>query len=196
MTIQNLSMSYSQVLESVGTKISGWADQLRVSIFVMSVVSFTEYGKALASTASTMPHDLHRNRRAAFSPYFSKANIRRLEPVIMETLDNLLHRLDASAKSGRVMPLSRAYQALTSDVITAYCFGESTGFLMREDYNSPLFEAVIKFFALAWWMTHIAWLGPLVNSVPINVQIMLLPGLESIFRMQRVSTCTSAKNSA
>lgn len=162
----------------------------------MSVVSFTEYGKALVSTASTMPHDLHRNRRAAFNPYFSKANIRRLEPVIMETLDNLLHCLDASAKSGRVMPLSRAYQALTSDVITAYCFGESTGFLMREDYNSPLFEAVIKFFALAWWTTHIAWLGPLVNSVPINVQIMLLPGLESMFRMQRVSICTSAKNSA
>ena len=162
----------------------------------MSVVSFTEYGKASVSTASTISHDLHRNRRAAFNPYFSKANIRRLEPVITETLDNLLQRLDASAKSGRVMALSTAYKALASDVITAYCFGESTGFLMREDYNSPLFEAVIKFFTLAWWMTHIAWLGPLVNSVPIKVQIMLLPGLESIFRMQRVSICTSAKNSA
>ena len=116
--------------------------------------------------------------------------------MITETLDNLLQRLDASAKNGAVVPLSRAFQALTSDVITAYCFGESTGFLMREDYNSPLFESVAKFFALAWWMTHVAWLNPLVNSVPIKVQIMLLPGMESYFRMKQVSICTFAENPA
>lgn len=85
------------------------------------------------------------------------------------------------------MPLSAAYKAVTSDIITGYCFGESTGFLMRDDYNSPFFNAVAENFGLAWWMTHIAWLGPLLNAIPMSVQEMLMPGLKSLFRMQRVS---------
>ena len=85
------------------------------------------------------------------------------------------------------MPLSAAYKAATSDIITGYCFGESTGFLMRDDYNSPFFDAVAENFGLAWWMTHVPWLGPLLNSIPMNVQAMLMPGLDSLFRMQRVS---------
>ena len=140
------------------------------------------------STVGTIPHDHHRSRRAALNPYFSKASIRRLEPVITQTLDNLLHRLDACAKSGEVIPLTAAYKAVTSDIITGYCFGESTGFLMWDDYNSPFFDAVAEYFGLAWLMTHVAWLGPLLNSIPVNVQIRLMPGLESLLRMQRVST--------
>lgn len=92
------------------------------------------------------------------------------------------------------MPLSAAYKAATSDIITGYCFGESTGFLMLGDYNSPFFDAVAENFGLAWWMTHVAWLGPLLNSIPTTVQSMLIPGLESLFRMQRVSFCSPASS--
>ncbi len=91
------------------------------------------------------------------------------------------------------MPLSTAYKAVTSDIITGYCFGGTTGFVMRDDYNSPFFDAVAENFALAWWMTHIAWLGPLLNSIPMTIQSMLMPGLESLFRMQRVSLCDPTK---
>ena len=139
------------------------------------------------SAAGTIPHELHRRRRAAFSSYFSKANIRRLEPVITEALDNLLQRLDASARIGDVMPLTYAYKALTSDVITAYCFGESTGYLTWEDFNSPLFDTVTKFLKLAWWMTHVRWLGPMLNSLPIKAQVMLMPGMKSWYDMLQVS---------
>ena len=117
----------------------------------------------------TISHDHHRVRRAALNPYFSKASIRRLDPVITKILDSLLQRLDACAKSGEIMPPSTAYKAITSDIITGYCFGESTDFVMRDDYNSPFFDAVANNFALAWWMTHITWLGPLLNSITMTV---------------------------
>lgn len=139
------------------------------------------------SAAGTIPHDLHRRRRAAFSSYFSKANIRRLEPVILEALDNLLRRLDASAKTGDVVSLTYAYKALTSDVITAYCFGRSTGYLTWDDFNSPLFDSVSTFLKLVWWMTHVRWLGPLLDSLPIKVQVMLMPGMKSWYDMLEVS---------
>lgn len=79
-----------------------------------------------------------------------------------------------------------AYKATTSDIIMGFCFGESTDFLMRDDYNSPFFDAMAKYFGLCWWMTHVAWMGPLLNSVPTDIQSKLNPGLESLYRMQRV----------
>ena len=151
------------------------------------VLTLLSPGGAPESTAGTIPHDLHRRRRAAFSSYFSKANIRRLEPVITEALDNLLERLDASAKTGDVMPLTYAYKALTSDVITAYCFGESTRYLTWDDFNSPLFDTVSKFLELAWWMTHVRWLGPMLDSLPIKAQVLLMPSMKSWYDMLQVS---------
>ena len=148
------------------------------------------------STISTLPHDLHRTRRAAFSSFFSKASIRRLEPAITETLDNLLQRLDTAAKKGEIMPLSNAYKATTNDIITEYCFGESTGYLLRDDYNKGFFDAMTKSLHIVWWMTHIAWLGPLLDSIPSKMQAMLIPGMEPFFAMQRVSLSIFAPKNA
>ena len=107
--------------------------------------------------------------------------------MIAESRDNLLQRLEAAAKSKEFVPLNTAFKAVTTDIITTYCFGESTGYLMQEDYNSPLFDALFKFFAITWWMTHVAWLGPLLDSIPMKVQVMLMPGMQSYFRMKSVS---------
>lgn len=87
------------------------------------------------------------------------------------------------------MPLGNVYRALSSDVITAYCFGESTMFLMRDDYNAPFFDAVYKFFKLSWWNTHVGWFGPLMKSIPQQAQLMLMPGMKSYLSMQQVSLC-------
>lgn len=137
------------------------------------------------STVSTIPHELHRSRRAAFSPFFSKASIRRLEPAVTETLDNMLQRLETYSKTGEVVPLSTVYRAATNDIITGYCFGESTRFLLKDDYSGPYFNAASQFLRMTPWMTHIAWLSPLLNSIPSKVQAMLLPDLEPFFAMKR-----------
>ena len=129
------------------------------------------------SAVATISHELHRNRRAALNPCFSKASTRRLEPTILDTFNNLLRRLNACAKSGEIMPFSAPYKAATSDIITLYCFGVSTNFLTRQDYNTPFLDAVAESFGLAWWLTHIAWLGPLLYSIPVTVKSMLMPGL-------------------
>ena len=92
------------------------------------------------------------------------------------------------------MPLSTAYKAATSDIITGYCFGESNGFLLLGDYNSPFFDAVAETFGLAHWMTHVAWLGPLLNSIPTTVQSMLIPASKSLFQMQQVSLWSPASS--
>lgn len=53
-------------------------------------------------------------RRSALNPFFSKASIRRLQPVIWTQVDILLERLEEFKKSGRPLRMDLAYFALTN----------------------------------------------------------------------------------
>lgn len=64
-------------------------------------------------------------RRSALSPFFSKASVRRLQPVIWEKVDKLLRRLDEFKNTGQPVRMDIAYAAFTN--------GMDDG----EDKNSP-----------------------------------------------------------
>lgn len=87
------------------------------------------------STAFTADHDLHRKRRAAMGPHFSKRSIQSLEPLIMEKVSKLVDRFREVAGSGKIVNMSAAYAALTMDVISRYSFGQSMGNLEKEDWG-------------------------------------------------------------
>ena len=144
------------------------------------------------ATGATVAHDLHRTRRAALNPFFSKASIRRLDPVIQRTLENLLRRFSACAKTGDIMPLNTVYKAATSDVVSEYTFGVSVDYLKRDDYNAPFFEAISASFEIAWWFMHMPWLASLMHSIPKPVLSYIVSGMESLFQMQRVCSLIPA----
>ena len=110
------------------------------------------------SLVGTVPHDLHRNRRAVLNPYFSKASIWKLDPVIRTSLIALFKRLDESANSSGIFHASLAYKAATCDIITGFSFGVATDYIARDDYEKSYFEAVDDHLNMAWMMTYIAWL--------------------------------------
>ncbi|KAL8850766.1 MAG: hypothetical protein Q9221_004334 [Calogaya cf. arnoldii] len=116
--------------------------------------------------------------------YFSKTNIRRLEPTIQESLAKFLERLEKSRSSGEVIPLMNALRALTCDIITSYSFGTSSGFLSREDYNAPLWQGIYSSLEFGHWFMHIGWLGPLMEALPKKVSASLSPSLASLFEME------------
>ncbi|KAL8799393.1 MAG: hypothetical protein Q9182_005935 [Xanthomendoza sp. 2 TL-2023] len=139
---------------------------------------------ARQSAVSTMPHELHRRRRAAMGNYFSKANIRRLEPTILGAVAKFLGRLESYRISGEVVPLTNVARAMTCDIITDYCFGKSTNYLSRQDYNAPFFEAIYTFCSFGYWYMHIGWLGPLMEALPNKVAANISPGLASLYQME------------
>ncbi|KIW66116.1 hypothetical protein PV04_08320 [Phialophora macrospora] len=75
--------------------------------------------QAPGSMLATIDHDFHRKRRSVLNPYFSQQNVRRLEPVINDTLAALLHRMDGWAKTGTPIQMSVAFRAATKDIIQA-----------------------------------------------------------------------------
>ena len=120
------------------------------------------------------------------SPYFSKTVIRKLEPIILDHLAKLLGRFESAQKSGEVLELGIVYRALTSDIITQYSFGKSTNFLDLPDFNAPFYHAVLAVFECVPLLHHISWLGPLMNSLPTEIVLKLMPGLGSVHMLQKV----------
>lgn len=87
------------------------------------------------AAVGTTDHDLHRLRRSALNPFFSKRSVARLEPVIQANVDRLCQRLADSSGTGQPVNLSDAFTCLAADVIGSYAFGQSYGFLETPDFH-------------------------------------------------------------
>ena len=141
------------------------------------------------SLVATIPHDEHRRRRAAMSPFFSKASIRKLDPAIQNGLAVILRRLQECAWSSGVFHASIAYKAATCDIITEFSFGVSTNYAAKDDYEESYFQAVDDHLHLSWVLAYIAWFGPFMMSIPFSIMSRLYPGLIHLWKMHSVCTC-------
>jgi len=74
------------------------------------------------SAFGTTDHNKHRIRRAALSPFFSQAAVRRLQPVIDERLDTFLGRVADYQDSGKPMTINVAFAAFTAGNYPNYLF--------------------------------------------------------------------------
>lgn len=91
-------------------------------------------------TFGTIPHRLHRKRRAAFGKFFSTAAIRKLEPTLQGLVNSVCTKIEAGVKVGKQVNLVHAFSALTQDVITEYCLSKCRGVLEMEDFAPHYYE--------------------------------------------------------
>ena len=135
----------------------------------------------------TTHHELHRARRSVMNPFFSKQNVRLLEPVLHRSLGKVLKRLAQSAGSGQPLRMNLLYSATTSDIISDYCFGKSFNNLDKDDLNEPYFSA----FHEASRSYHVAcfnpWLVPTIRALPQKVVVLFMPEVEVFLNLLKVS---------
>ncbi|CAK7226446.1 hypothetical protein SCUCBS95973_006202 [Sporothrix curviconia] len=149
------------------------------------------------SMLATRDHDLHRRRRAVLSRYFSHQNVRRLVPLLNETLENLLRRLDQHSceagtdADGLPVPahLKMYFKATTKDVIQSYAFGGGQMCLDMPDLNEPLFR-VLSMGRMAPTAVHFPWFIKGMRSLPTSVLIQLFPFLQASISFAQSMTCT------
>jgi cytochrome P450 len=68
------------------------------------------------ASMNTNSHDLHRIRRSALNPFFSKASIRKLQPLVDAKVDQLLERFADLQKSEDILIVNHASSAFTNGV--------------------------------------------------------------------------------
>jgi hypothetical protein len=93
---------------------------------------------------STVGQDLHRLRSGAFRNFFSKQSVRRLEPAIQKTVNQLCRQLEQCQRDGSTTNMVHAYSALTHDIITEYCFADCSNWVLSPDFAVIEIEALTK----------------------------------------------------
>jgi cytochrome P450 len=66
------------------------------------------------SMLGTVPHALHKIRRSSINPFFSKQNVRRLEPGIEERVQALVRKLKVCGEGKEVVRMEYAYSAFAN----------------------------------------------------------------------------------
>lgn len=84
--------------------------------------------------------------------------------------------------------MNLAFKALTADIITGYCFGKSTGYVDREDYNRVYFEAIDSVTEYVHWVVHVGWLGWLAESLPLELFIRWMPAIAYLLKLRLVDS--------
>ncbi|TVY35182.1 Cyrochrome P450 monooxygenase [Lachnellula subtilissima] len=114
-------------------------------------------------------------RYGAINPFFSKASVRRLQPVIHERVDQLLSRIKGFKVSGKLLTISLAYVALSSDVIADYSFGQRPQRLEQEDFDPAYAQAMHEQAATMHFNNQIYWPFRLLSSLPHWLALAIAP---------------------
>jgi cytochrome P450 len=118
------------------------------------------------SGQSTIDHFLHRRRRAALNPFFSKPQIQKFLPFIQSRVDILVNRLNTEYKgTDKILDLGNAFSCYTTDVVMEYCFGNHYNYCEAENFTSNFMVAVAELLDTVHWTSSFPFLATLMNAI-------------------------------
>lgn len=136
------------------------------------------------STFSTTGHDFHRRRRAALNPFFAKRSVVRLEQRISDKVAILCDRFAKEMEKGNVIDIHTPYVALTTDIITDYCYGYSYDYLLKEDFGYEWKVAIVQIFKDVAFRRAVPWVMRVFPLLPRRLIVALMPRAEGPFAFQ------------
>jgi hypothetical protein len=111
----------------------------------------------LENLQHTASSELHKLRRRAFEPFFSRAKVLKLELLVREGVENVCKRLQEARMSQQPANMSLLYRSLTADVICEYAFADSYDFLNKPQESSSFFRAFVDVARILWVVREIPW---------------------------------------
>ncbi|THC99244.1 hypothetical protein EYZ11_001243 [Aspergillus tanneri] len=137
-------------------------------------------------TFPTPKHEIHRHRRAALNPFFSKRTIATAAPMMQDQLTKLCNRLRREYQgTGKVLRLDWMWGCIASDIVVRYCFDRGYGFLEAPDFESPFIQALFDLLNDVHLVTQFPWIATVFNALPESIAEALQPGLRSVNHYNR-----------
>ncbi|KAI1261742.1 cytochrome P450 [Xylariaceae sp. FL1019] len=117
------------------------------------------------STLSAIDHDVHKRRRTAISPFFSKYRIAAQQDTVKTLAFRLCQRLEGLVS--QEVKLANALGAYTRDVATEFLLGKSFDNLSADDFRAGVGSTLQESGAI-WRITkHLRWYGSMIKAVPL-----------------------------
>ncbi|KAH7127345.1 cytochrome P450 [Dactylonectria macrodidyma] len=123
-------------------------------------VNSSGVGPIASSTFSSIPHELHRVRRAAISRFFSRQQVLKYEDEVYQLANETVDRMLRWAGK-EPFDVREAFNCFTADVISQYAFGQTLGLIAQDDWK-PNFATWIKPFTKC---THMLRFNPLMRML-------------------------------
>lgn len=140
------------------------------------------------ATVQTGLAEVHRRRRAAIAPCFSKARIKSRNKELQSILDRISQRLRTEfAGTSKVINVNFMWGAMASDIITEIAFARPTDYSSAPDFISPFAQAIAQAVCAAHVMTHFRLLVTALNSISDSVLVLLMPSFKPVLDFRKVS---------
>ncbi|KAL2794563.1 cytochrome P450 [Aspergillus keveii] len=130
-------------------------------------------------------HYRHRLIRSQINPFFSMARIRELEPTLKALVDKLCGRLEELKGTGQPINIEYPLTCYTTDVITDYTMGTGYHYLDEPDFIPQWQHTLCGTAKTLVFVRPVAFLLPLLVSMPESLTAWLNPGMELFFGFQR-----------
>ena len=147
--------------------------------------SMKGFGPTVAAFSSES-HELHRARAATLAPFFSKASVYQLEPIVQIVVDQLMARLHALRGTGSNVNMIDAFSCLTADVISEYAFARPFGFMNDPDFSPHWHQVMMDISENFHLFKQFGWLEPTMRSLPTSFAKNASPKLVALFDIQDV----------
>ncbi|KIK57228.1 hypothetical protein GYMLUDRAFT_247190 [Collybiopsis luxurians FD-317 M1] len=126
-----------------------------------------------------------KNRRGLIAPLFSRKAVASLEYTIQTKIDKLVALLEEKYNSPTSsVDLSDAYQSLTVDIITSYCFAECTNALDIPGFTHFLVQGQRNIIKGLWLQIHFPFLTNSVKRAPEKLILRLSPQFRGYVEMK------------
>ena len=133
-----------------------------------------------------------KKRKEFLNPFFSKAQISRVEPYLHRAkLIKFINALeDASKDNGKAVDLYLGFRCLTADTIMDYCFQQDFDALSEKNFQSKTVQAMVEAFELALLPTYFPnffeVLNKIIFSLPEKVREEKFAAIYGFQTMQKV----------
>ena len=140
---------------------------------------------------STGPNEIHRRRRAAVSPFFTKRKVSEFAPLLQQQTNKLCKRLEQEYRdTKKAVRLEQMFGCFTADTIVLFCFDGAYNWLDAVDFRCDFVEAIKDMLTDVHLITQFHWLGPILSSLPDSFIAFLNPTMKTVNEYNEVSFTT------
>lgn len=116
------------------------------------------------SIFTTSNSELHRLRRSALNPVFSKRSIVNFQPVIREKLDLMCRKFAQYRDDGGILTINDAFSAFAGDIICQYSFGFCYNHLETPNFEENFHDAFMAVSEFGHIALQFPWITPVSPS--------------------------------
>ncbi|KAF9886623.1 hypothetical protein FE257_011263 [Aspergillus nanangensis] len=121
------------------------------------------------ATFTTPSPDIHRIKRSALNPFFSRKKVLDLEEIVQGKATTLINRMRRAFETTGYIDLHHGFRAISVDVITDYAFDHCYNFLEDDEFGVEFFNMIRDFGPAFWFFQQF----PTVQSVALGTPFWL-----------------------